>query len=403
MKVVQINTGPGGSTGNIMNSIATVLRENGEVAYTFSAPKKGMPPVGHQYFGTKLENLVHRAISCFSGISGKGSSLATRKLLHTLDTIRPDILHLHNLHGWYINLPMLFSYIKKNKIKTVWTLHDCWGFTAQCSHFTIEKCSKWKSGCYDCPRYRLYPYTYVDRTKTMWKLKKKWFTGVEDLTIVTPSSWLASLVKQSYLGQYPVQVINNGINLDVFRPVESTFKQRHDLENKHIVLGVASEWTDRKGLDVFVNLAKMLPQEYKVVLVGTNEDIDKRLPMEILSIHRTQNQHELAEIYTMADVFVNPTREETFPTVNIEALACGTPIVTFDTGGSPEIINEKTGIIVACDDYEGLTTAIQEFCEKGTAIESVCCQRAQEFSAQVKFEEYYALYKKLLAQGRNCD
>jgi glycosyltransferase involved in cell wall biosynthesis len=289
---------------------------------------------------------LHRGVSVFTGISGKGSKAGTKALLKEIDAIKPDIIHLHNLHGWYINLPMLFDYIKKNNIKTVWTLHDCWGFTAQCSHFTVENCNKWRTGCYNCPRYRIYPYTFVDRTDKMWKLKKEWFYGVQNLTIITPSKWLCDLTKQSFLGEYDVRVINNGINLDVFKPADSDFREKYGLQDKKIVLGVASSWSDRKGLDVFKELSQSLGEEYRVVLVGTNDVIDKTLPSNIISIHRTYNQTELAEIYTAADVFVNPTREETFGLVNVEAIACGTPVVTFDVGGTPETVNENTGIVV---------------------------------------------------------
>ena len=403
MKVVEINTGFRGSTGNIMRNIAETVSANNEVIYTFSETKKDTPPAGHSYFGSYGENMLHRFVSVFSGISGKGSKVGTRQLLQQLDRIQPDILHLHNLHGWYINLPMLFEYIKHNHIKTVWTLHDCWSFTGQCSHFTMEKCEKWKTGCYSCPRYRLYPYTFVDRTKTMWKLKKQWFSGIEDLTIVTPSQWLADLVKQSYLGNYPVRIINNGINLELFRPRESNFRQKNGLQNKKIVLGVASGWTYRKGLDVFVELSKRLPEVFKVVLVGTNDAVDKNLPRQILSIHRTNNQQELAEIYTAADVFVNPTREEVFGLVNAEALACGIPVVTFRTGGSPEVIDKETGIVVDCGDIDGMEAAIKRICTERPFSQGKCQNRAYEFDMNKKFSEYYALYEESLAQGRNSN
>ncbi len=396
MKVVEVNSGFHGSTGTIMLNIAKLIRSNGNEVHTFSEIKSKPAPSGHTFFGSKAENLVHRGISVFGGISGKGSVMGTRELLKQLDAIQPDILHLHNLHGWYINLPMLFEYIKKNNIKTVWTLHDCWAFTAQCSHFTMEKCEKWKSGCYQCPRYRLYPYTFFDRTKTMWKLKKEWFCGVEDLTIVTPSQWLADLAKQSFLGEYPIKVINNGINLEVFQPKESDFRARHKLENKKIILGVASGWGDRKGLDAFIGLSKSLPSDYKVVLVGTDEHVDKLLPTEILSIHRTHNRIELAEIYTAADVFVNPTREENFPTVNIEALACGTPVVTFQTGGSPEIPDDTTGIVVDYNHIDDMKRAIIKVVEEKCFDRHACIHRAKQFDAVCKYKEYLSLFDQLL-------
>ena len=399
MKVVEINSGIHGSTGTIMLSIANLVRADGEEAYTFSAPKSENAPTGHAFFGGKVENMIHRGMSVLSGISGKGSAIGTRSLLRKIDAIQPDILHLHNLHGWYIDLPMLFEYIKKNTIRTVWTLHDCWGFTAQCSHFTMEKCEKWKTGCHDCPRYRIYPYTWVDRTRKMWQLKKDWFSGVKNMVIVTPSEWLANLVRQSFLREYEVKVIHNGIDLGIFKPTYGNFRKKYGLEGKKIVLGVASGWSERKGLDVLVQLSETLPEEYKVVIVGTTEEVDRKLPPNILSIHRTHNQKELAELYTAADVFANPTREENFPTVNIEALACGTPVVTFNTGGSPEIADEHTGSVVAYGDVSGMRNEIIRVCTGKEYTASSCIERAKLFSADSIYREYIALYNELAERG----
>lgn len=397
MKVVEINSGFRGSTGTIMLSIADLVCSYGGEAYTFSETKPGVVPIGHQFFGTKFENLFHRGVSVFSGISGKGSKRGTSQLLKSIDEIKPDILHLHNLHGWYINLPMLFDYIKKNNIRTVWTLHDCWGFTAQCSHFTIEKCEKWKTGCYSCPRYRLYPYTFVDRTDKMWQLKKEWFTGVKHMTIVTPSKWLCNLVKQSFLSEYNVKVINNGINLDIFKPTESDFREKYSLQDKKIVLGVASGWNDRKGLDVFIELSKRLDGEkYQIVLIGTDDTVDKKLPKNIISIHRTQDQTELAEIYTASDLFVNPTREEVFGLVNVETLACGTPVVTFRTGGSPEIIDDTCGSVVDLNDMEAFEKEIRRICEDKPYSKENCLNRAQRYNMEDKFKEYFELFTEIL-------
>ena len=402
MKVVQINSVSRGSTGKIMLSIADTVRSHGGKAYSFSENRKTKTPInGHRFFGCFFENLLHRAVSVISGISGTGSFFGTRKLLREIDRISPDVLHLHNLHGWYINIPMLFNFIRKKKLKTVWTLHDCWAFTAQCSHFTMEKCEKWKSGCFDCPRYRLYPYTWVDRTRKMYKLKRKWLTGIDTLTIVTPSEWLKKLVQQSFLKDYPVKVINNGIDLSVFKPTESDFRKNNGLEEKRILLGVASDWTYRKGLDVFISLSEKLdPSLYQIVLVGTDDKVDKQLPKNIISIHRTQNQKELAQLYTAADVFVNPTREENFPTVNIEAIACGTPVVTFSTGGCTEIINADTGVVVPYGNINAIEETIVKLFETDLPSSDLCTERARQFDMRDKFTEYYTLYDNILDKTR---
>lgn len=400
MKLVEINAVHYGSTGKIMLHIANWIRENGGESYTFSEFRNVTPPVSHKYFGSTFENLLHRAYSVFTGISGTGSSFGTRQLLRQLNEIKPDILHLHNLHGWYINLPMLFAYIKKNHIKAVWTLHDCWAFTAQCSYFTIEKCEKWKTGCYSCPRYRIYPYTFVDRTKAMWNLKKEWFSGVEDLTIVTPSQWLGDLVKQSFLKEYPVRVIYNGIDPNVFCPRNSDFREKYSIPaNKAILLGVAFGWRNQKGLDVFIDLAKSLDRaQYQIVLVGTDDKVDKLLPDNVISIHKTHDQQELAEIYTAADLFVNPTREEVLGMVNIEALACGTPVVTFRTGGSSEIPDEHSGSVVPYNDTEALRKEIIRICSEHPYTKVACIKRSGAFHYRQKYEEYIQLYQDVLNQ-----
>ena len=226
----------------------------------------------------------------------------------------------------------------------------------------------------------------------MWSLKKKYFTGINHCILVTPSQWLADLVKQSFLKGYPVKVINNGIDLSVFKPTESGFREKYGLEDVKIVLGVASGWGKRKGLDVFIELAKRLLDDYRIVLVGTDDNVDKQLPSNIISIHRTQNQKELAEIYTAANVFANPTREDTFPTVNMESLACGTPVVTFRTGGCPEILDETCGSVVDCDDVGALEIEIRRICDEKPYSVEACLARAQKFDMNDRFKEYLDLY-----------
>ncbi len=294
-----------------------------------------------------------------------------------------------------MNLPMLFDYIKRHHVHVIWTLHDCWPFTGRCPYFDIAKCDKWKKGCGNCPYPKdSYPPSLVDKTAKMWKLKKKWFTEVKNMTIITPSQWLADNVKESFLKDYPVKVINNGINISVFKPTESGFKQEYGIGNKYMLLGVADSWGVRKGLDVFVELSKRLDStKYQIVLVGTNDSVDKQLPDNIISVHRTQNQKELAEIYTSADLFVNPTREENYPTVNMESIACGTPVLTFRTGGSSEIMDETCGAVVDCNDIDALESEIIRIAEEKPFTLEKCLRRAKQFDQNERFMEYIDLYQ----------
>lgn len=398
MKIVQINGVPYGSTGKIAKQIARTAAQQGHQAIfacSWTKIKKNNMEEDELLIGSFFGKSLHIALGRLTGFSGCFGMIDTLLFLRKLKKFQPDILHLHILHGWCIHLPLLFRYIKKHNIQVVWTMHDCWAFTGQCPYFTAANCQKWESGCYSCSQYRLYPQSYVDRTKKMWQKKKAWFTGVKDLTVVTPSHWLAGLVKESFLGEYPVQVIPNGIDLGVFQPRESDFRQKYHLEDKKILLGVAFDWGKRKGLDVFAQLQERLPEDYQIVLVGTDEAIDRKLPKGILSIHKTQNQQELAEIYTAADLFINPTREDNFPTVNMEALACGTPVLTFATGGSPEAIDDRCGAVVACDDLEALYREILRICEERPYSAQACMDRAKDFNMYDRFSQYVSLYEQL--------
>ena len=391
MIVAQINVVCGsGSTGKICTSISELLSSKNIENYILYVSGNSSFPYGIKYASDKyikLQALKSRIL----GNYGFNSQCATKRLINELDRIKPNIVHLHNLHGHNCNLTMLFSYLKEKKIKLFWTFHDCWAFTAYCPHFTMAKCDKWKSECHDCSQLKNYSW-FIDRSASLFNGKKMLFQGL-DLTIITPSQWLADLVKQSYLKDYPVKVINNGIDLSVFKPTDSNFREKHGLVSKKIVLGVAFGWGISKGLDVFVELAHRLLDDYRIVLVGTDDNIDKQLPANIISIHRTQNQKELAEIYTTADVFVNPTREENYPTVNMESIACGTPVVTFKTGGSPEMLDETCGSVVDCDDINAMEIEIRKICEEKTYSVEACLTRAKKFDMNDCFEEYVRLYK----------
>ncbi len=404
MKIAQINMIHEGSTGKIMLQIADVARGKGHDVKTyssiiFSRHKKQIPLLNsdHYTWGTFFENAFHYYAGSILGQNGRFSRRGTKKLLKELDKFHPDVIHLHNLHFFCVNIPILFNYIKKHKIKVIWTLHDCWAFTGHCPYFTMNRCEKWKTGCHHCDRHRLYPKSYIDNSKQMYKLKRKWFTGVENMVLVTPSQWLADLVKQSFLKDYPIKVINNGIDLNVFTPKKSDIRSKYNIgDSKHIVLGVAFDWGKRKGLDIFIELAQRLNNdEFQIIMVGVDENVKKHLPKSIISIHRTSNQKELAEIYTVADVFVNPTREDNYPTVNMEAIACATPVVTFKTGGSPEILDDTCGSVVNYNDVDTMVKEIVRICKTKPYTESMCVKKAKSFDANKCFESYTELYTSI--------
>lgn len=361
MKVLQINSVCGvGSTGRIATDLYKVLEEQGHecvIAYGRGTAPEGIKTIK---IGTNIENYIHVAKTRIFDKHGFGSTRATREFIKKVEEYNPDVIHIHNIHGYYINIEILFDYLKRANKKVIWTLHDCWSFTGHCAYFDYVGCSKWKDGCDKCPQKKSYPNSIlVDSSKWNYDKKKNIFTGVKDLTIVTPSKWLSNLVKESYLSEYEVEVINNGIDLEVFKPTESNFREKYGLENKFIILGVASVWEERKGLKYLVQLSQKLDTNYRVIVVGVSKKQKKQLPSNVIGITRTNNVKELAEIYTAADVFVNPTLEDNFPTTNLEAVACGTYVVTFNTGGSVETFNKNNGFCIEKKKTEELKNTIE--------------------------------------------
>lgn len=398
MKVLQINTVCGrGSTGRIATDLLKCLKENGDfgkIAYGIG-PMLNAESSETIEIDTKSEYYIHNFLSRFTDKEGCYSISATKRLIDQIEEYKPDIIHLHNIHGHYINYKILFNYLKKAKVPVVWTFHDCWGFTGHCSHFIMVKCEQWKTHCSYCPQLRSYPTCYTKgAVKENYNRKKACFTGLENLTIVTPSKWLAELVKESFLQDYDIRVINNGIDLTKFQPKTNTsFRIEHDLEGKIVILGVASEWSDRKGYSDFIKLSKKLSPNQKLVMVGVSDKQLKELPSSIIAIKKTNSVEELAEIYSAADVFLNFTYEDNFPTVNLEAMACGTPVITYKTGGSVEPITEETGIIIEQGNY---MAALNSIGQARMLDRHIVASHAMQYSSKDKFNDYISLYKELL-------
>lgn len=280
---------------------------------------------------------------------GLNAKHATKKFIKWANHYNPDVLWLHNLHGYYINVELLFQWIKSRpNMEVRWTLHDCWAFTGHCSHFSYINCMQWQKQCEKCVQSNQYPSSlFTDRCKKNFEIKKNSFLGVKKLSLIVPSYWLNNLVKKSFLGTYPVKVIHNTIDTTQFKRTESDFRVRYNLENKKLLLGVSSVWTDRKGLNDFYTLAKKLDDSYQIILVGKVPSSQKKnAPKGILFIERTDSKVELAKIYSAADMFLNLSKEETFGLTTIEALSCGTyPIVYKDTA-CEEVVNTYGGIAV---------------------------------------------------------
>lgn len=399
MKAIQINSVCGyGSTGRITVDISKLLSENDIENYIFYGIGDCEYENGIKFAGN-INLRSHQIKTRLLGKHGFYSKHATKKLIKKIEEINPDLIHLHNLHGHYLNIEILFEFLSKINKPVIWTLHDCWSFTGHCSHFDYIGCDRWIDGCHLCPQLMEYPRSLIfDRSKSSYRDKKRIFTSLEKLTIVTPSDWLGKLVERSFLKDYPVITINNGISLDIFKPKTSNFREKNKLEDKFIMLGVANIWGEKKGYNYFLELAKIISKDEVIVLVGVTETQKKELPKNIIGITRTNSIEELAEIYTAADVFLNTTLEEVFGLVNIEALACGTPVVTFKTGGSPETIDKNTGLVVKRDDIDGMIEAKNKIKLMGKShYEEDCIARARTYFDKLeKYEEYVDLYKRLI-------
>ena len=396
-RILEINSSTVGSTGKIMFMIAEKARDCGYEVYTASAKHRNEKKIDrndHIYIGGIVGKKLSLFLSKNTGYNGCFSILATWRFLRRVDRLKPELIHFHNLHNSYINLKMLFRYVKRHNVPIVWTLHDCWSFTGHCPYFDFIGCNKWKTGCGDCPQLSRYPFSKKDRSREMYENKRNWFTGC-NMTIVTPSDWLGGIVKESFLKDYEVVTINNGINLDVFKPRTSDFRENYGLGGKFIILGVANSWEPRKGLDVFIELRRRLDSSFSIVVIGVNEHQKRELPEGIIAISRTENQQQLAEIYSAADVFVNPTREENFPTTNLEALACGTGVITFRTGGSPEMLDESCGIVLEKEDIDGIEQNVRRL-RQSPFDRTLCRNKALHYGMNESYVKYIKLYANLL-------
>lgn len=364
MKILFINVLCGtGSHGKIAAAQAEEFASQGhEVKIAYGRDSKF--PERLKKFAVRIGSVPdmygHALLTRLTDRNGFFSRHATKKFLSWADKFDPDFLWLHNIHGYFINIELLFNWIKaRPKMKVFWTLHDCWSFTGHCAFFTAVGCEKWKTHCFDCPQKNNYPASFIDNSYKNFERKKNLFTGVKDMTLITPSKWLAGLVAQSFLSEYPCEVRYNTINKNIFKPTPSDFRKRFKLGNKKIILGVTNIWEPRKGLGDFIKLSEVLdPEKFAVILVGFKPKEVSSLPEKIIDIPRTNSAEELAEIYTAADVLFNPTYEDNYPTVNLEAEACGTPVITYDTGGSPETVRLKNSRVIKCGDLEAAKNLI---------------------------------------------
>ncbi|MDD2961208.1 MAG: glycosyltransferase [Muribaculaceae bacterium] len=392
-KLFQINVyANSGSHGKIAEDIGIVARRKGWQSYIaygrIANPSKSVL----FKIGGWLDVILHALYTRLTDRHGLASTRPTQNLIQKIKEIKPDIIHLHNIHGYYINYKLLFEYLNSTDIPIVWTLHDCWPFTGHCAFFESINCYKWKNSCYHCKVDNYYPKAFADNSLENFKLKKLYFTSNNNLCLVPVSNWLAGYVGESFLKNKKIKVIHNGINISSFAPCT-------DGNDENIILGVANVWDYRKGLHDFIKLAEILGNRYKIVLVGLSKPQIKDLPAGIAGIEHTESVHELASLYSSAKAYINFTYEDNFPSTNIEALACGTPVITYRTGGCPEAITPSTGFIIRQGDIQGAVDAINEIERVGKSHYSKVCRKYAEthYNKDNQFEKYIELYNELLS------
>jgi glycosyltransferase involved in cell wall biosynthesis len=408
-KILQINPvlRTNTSTGRIIQEIGELAMANGWESYiAYSYGRDGLMPCKSKLVpvGNKASVALHGLWTRLTDRHGLASAGATRAFIKRIQEIKPDIIHIHNIHGYFLNYKILFDYLAQSNIPVVWTVHDCWLYTGHCYYYSSVQCDKWQSGCGSCPQRRAFPTSwFIDRSAKNYADKRAAFTSPTNMTIVTVSQWMRDEMSRSFLKDCRFQVIHNGIDLDVFRPHDNhaVVRQRYGLGNKRIILGLASIWCKEKGWNDFMLMATSLAPDELIVLVGVNDKQLEQLPANVIGIKRTDNVQQLAELYSAADVFVNPTWQDNYPTVNLEAIACGTPVVTYRTGGSVEAITSATGVVVEQGDVAGLLAAARSLIQRGKSTHTTACRQhaLENFGKQDRYMDYLKLYKRLMVNG----
>ena len=396
-KLLQINSVVNtGSTGRIAEQLGQLAITQGWESYIAYGREARESKSQLIRIGNKNDVYLHAITSMLMDNQGLMSKRATRQILEKVEVIKPDIVHLHNIHGYYINYPMLFRYLKNNNIPTVITMHDFWLMTGHCAYIN-KICNRWKIGCGDCPRLNQYPVAMVDRSAKNWQIKATFFADMPNVILIPVSHWLGRFVDESLLKYVKQRVIYNGIDTDIFKPYTKHEQTIQGIDwNRFTIMTIATRWTNSNGYREVIKLSEFLPTDCQIVMVGLNEEQLKDIPKNIIGYKKTEKFSQLQELYTKSDVIFNPNTEVTFGLVTVEAMACGTPaIVLRDTAGE-ELVNEQTGFVVdKVEDVVKLIPTIKAMNNEHTS--DFCRQRVKGlFEADKQFQKYLDLYKTLI-------
>ena len=422
MRIAQINVVSSLSTGRIAVQLCRLVSQHGHKALLCHSRDHAPKDIFSYRIGCMLDTYVHLGLARITDRAGFFSRFATKRLIRQLKLYKPDLIHLHNLHGYYLHLPTLFHYLKEVDIPVVWTLHDCWAYTGHCAYYTTAKnapplqavrrrakqetvgCDRWMGGCGQCVLKRSYPSSWLmDQSARNWAEKRELFRGVKHMVLTTPSEWLKSEVKKSFLKDYPVYALPNGVDLATFRPcADESFMddviRSYGLERtggRKLILSVAAVWDERKGLEDLIELSEKLGPEYCVAAVGLDEYQIQALPKNtVLGIKRTGNVHDLCALYTAADVYLSTSKEETMGMTLVEALACGTQVICYDATAMPEIVTDDVGEVAPLGDIEALADSVRHLCAE-PKNSADCMARAAEYESSLRFQAYIELYEKM--------
>lgn len=397
MKVFQINVvANSGSTGTIAEGIAATLMQDGWDCYTAYGRWANPSKTNLYRIGNSWDIYCHYLLSRIYGKHGMGSVRATKRLIKEIRKIKPDLIHLHNIHGYYVSYPLLFQYLSSIDVPVVWTLHDCWAYTGHCVHYAEVKCQKWVNGCFDCPCLSDYPKSFRDNSEKNYFQKKKSFTSLRKMTIVPVSRWLGEEVRRSFLSVYPIKVIRNGVDVTVFHPVVSEARRKYGIGKRFFILGVATRWNERKGLADFRKLSKLLDDDEVILLVGLDKKQIASLPSNIIGLQKTEDVVQLVELYSSADLFINFSTEETFGMTTLESMACGTPVLVYNSTACPEIVRKETGFVVEPHDVVDSYRKVRTARKVGKEWYSSACVSyvEKEFKKEDRYREYADLYNE---------
>ena len=390
--LLQLNECLNFSTGKITQSIGETAMQKGWESYIAYSSRESLVSCKSKVIkvGSKIDPYIHYAENLLLDREGLSSRCATKKLVEQIKAIHPDVVQLHSLHDHWLNYKILFEYLNTTDIQVVWTFHDCWAMTGHCMHFVTKNCDRWKTGCYDCLMKGEYPKSLVDRSRKNWELKKSMFAGCKNLSVVACSDWIADFARESFLKDKRILTIHNGVDLSIFKPQSKTESKRFK------IIAVSSPWYPAKGeLDIYKLRSILSDEDFEIIMVGLSEDQMKKLPAGIRGIQRTQNVNELAKLYSDSDVLINPTYADTFPTINLEALACGTSVLTYQTGGSVESVTSETGYIVPQGDVLALAEKIKAHIKNEYTI-AACRNHSLLYDKNIAYNKYVELYKKIL-------